>query len=212
MFTDLKEYFSKKAKNFDAIYSEETNFILRYLNKKLRWDIIERMNLAFHILRQDFITSILDIGCGSGRLSVKLAKEGKKVVGIDYSSNMIKLAREFKNKEKVENVEFICADFLRYNFTQKFDATVALGFFDYVKEPQVYLKKISSLTTKIFIATFPRKGTFRSVLRKCRLFFLRCPVYFYTRSDIYKNFEENSFKIKDIFIVGQLYFVSALKR
>jgi SAM-dependent methyltransferase len=38
--------------------------------------------------------SVLDIGCGTGLLSVKLAKQGAQVTGIDLSSDMLVVAEE----------------------------------------------------------------------------------------------------------------------
>lgn len=43
---------------------------------------------------------ILDAGCGNGYLSVKMAKAGAKVTGIDVSENMILYANEKARKEK----------------------------------------------------------------------------------------------------------------
>ena len=37
---------------------------------------------------------ILDLGCGIGRISINLAKEGYDVVGVDISSLYLRLARE----------------------------------------------------------------------------------------------------------------------
>ncbi|RMF59316.1 MAG: class I SAM-dependent methyltransferase [Calditrichaeota bacterium] len=37
---------------------------------------------------------VLEIGCGTGRVSLALAKNGFSVVGIDLSENMLKIARE----------------------------------------------------------------------------------------------------------------------
>jgi 2-polyprenyl-3-methyl-5-hydroxy-6-metoxy-1,4-benzoquinol methylase len=54
--------------------------------------------------------SIADIGCGLGRLSIKLAERNCPVMGIDLSPEMI--ARAKKNAGDKSNISFICGDFL----------------------------------------------------------------------------------------------------
>jgi SAM-dependent methyltransferase len=44
----------------------------------------------------------LDVGCGPGLLSVLLAKEGRKVTGLDYSEKMLERARENAHEAKVK--------------------------------------------------------------------------------------------------------------
>lgn len=45
---------------------------------------------------------VLDLGCGNGRNSIYLAKEGMRVIGIDFSRGLIKIA---KNKMEWKEVE-----------------------------------------------------------------------------------------------------------
>jgi 2-polyprenyl-3-methyl-5-hydroxy-6-metoxy-1,4-benzoquinol methylase len=56
--------------------------------------------------------SVLDIGWGSGRVSFLLAKEGARVTEIDYAKSMIELAKKYQQQLKVDNIEFICPDFI----------------------------------------------------------------------------------------------------
>lgn len=49
---------------------------------------------------------VLDIGCGTGRLSVPAAKKAQKVIAIDASSNMLNYAKQYANEEGVNNLEF----------------------------------------------------------------------------------------------------------
>lgn len=54
---------------------------------------------------------ILDAGCGNGYLSVKMAKAGAKVTGVDVSENMILYANEKARKEKEKKdleLKFLC--------------------------------------------------------------------------------------------------------
>jgi SAM-dependent methyltransferase len=83
---------------------------------------------------------ILDFGCGPGFYSAILAQRGAKVVGIDMSEFLINKANELKARLKLENVEFIWADFLdcsSYWNSGEFDYIIAIDTcvsFDYCRE------------------------------------------------------------------------------
>jgi 2-polyprenyl-3-methyl-5-hydroxy-6-metoxy-1,4-benzoquinol methylase len=49
----------------------------------------------------DKAARILDIGCGTGRHSIELAKRGYHVVGIDLSESLLKRAREKASEQKL---------------------------------------------------------------------------------------------------------------
>lgn len=70
-------------------------------------------------------SSVLDLGCGTGRHSVELAKRGFKVTGVDYSSGMLAVAEK---KSRVENVKvtFVQADVRRLNIGEQFDFAICL--------------------------------------------------------------------------------------
>ena len=74
-------------------------------------------------------TTILDIGCGMGRLTAKLASENREVVGIDLSPEMIARARE-----KVRpGLSFLCDDFLTHDFgSQKFGCLITAAALHHV--------------------------------------------------------------------------------
>jgi len=68
---------------------------------------------------------ILDIGCGTGRHSVELAKRGYNVVGIDLSESMLKRARQNASGAGVE-VDFHCQDARNLSFDREFDLVIML--------------------------------------------------------------------------------------
>jgi len=67
----------------------------------------------------------LDIGCGTGRHAIELAKRGFRVTGVDFSSGMLNVARAKARREGVE-VEFVEADATNFAFDQVFDYAICL--------------------------------------------------------------------------------------
>lgn len=54
--------------------------------------------------------TILDVGCGRGRLMFNIAPYAKKVVGIDLSKKEIDAAKKYKAANSINNVQFIHGD------------------------------------------------------------------------------------------------------
>ena len=69
--------------------------------------------------------TILDMGCGTGRHSVELAKRGYKVTGVDLSSGMLKEARKKADDAGVQ-VQFEHGDATNWTSTFSFDAAICL--------------------------------------------------------------------------------------
>ena len=68
------------------------------------------------------VTSILDIGCGSGALAVSLAKyiEEANITAVDISENILTVAQENAEKNSVsEKIDFICLDVKNDDFADK---------------------------------------------------------------------------------------------
>jgi 2-polyprenyl-3-methyl-5-hydroxy-6-metoxy-1,4-benzoquinol methylase len=73
----------------------------------------------------DKTKKILDIGCGTGRHAIELAKRGYKVTGIDLSKSQLQRATE-KAKEASVDVRFIQSDAREINFTDEFDLVIMI--------------------------------------------------------------------------------------
>lgn len=60
---------------------------------------------------------VLDIGCGTGSLALKLASSAAEVHGLDISEEMLRIARGKAEKQGADNVTFHCGP-----FDESFDA------------------------------------------------------------------------------------------
>lgn len=66
--------------------------------------------------------SVLDAGCGTGRVAVELARRGLDVVGVDLDPAMLDVARA-----KAPGPAWVQADLLTVDLGRTFDAVVAAG-------------------------------------------------------------------------------------
>ncbi len=69
--------------------------------------------------------AILDVGCGTGRHAVELARRGYAVTGLDLSAEMLRRAEEAATAAGV-TVEWIKADAARFSLPPKYDGAICL--------------------------------------------------------------------------------------
>lgn len=207
----VKQYWNDVAHQFDAIYTGDKGLVARTLDRWLRRDIYQRFDWVMQQAGDVRGQRICDIGCGSGRFVAALAKRGAAhVTGIDIAPEMLKLAGELAAKEQVaDKCAFINTDVLDWKTNQQFDLTIAIGFWDYIAQPQSRLNVIRGITKGRFLSAWPRSGTLRAPIRKVRLTALGCPVYFFSRDDVYRYLEEAGFRVDSCEVIGQLHCASA---
>jgi len=115
------------------------NFTLDMVNEP--WTQVEmtRREVAFvhDALVLEGQERILDIGCGFGRHSIELARQGFRVVGVDISNSLIEYAREQARTAGLD-IEFIHADIRQLSFENEFDAVLNLcdGVIGYLETDQ----------------------------------------------------------------------------
>ena len=89
--------------------------------------------------------SILEVGCGTGRILQYLLNLGHRIHGIDISTDMLEIAQE-KLKEHVQNGKLILAnhDFNNNTLNTKFDVVIISFYtFNYILDnPKKFLSNI----------------------------------------------------------------------
>ena len=190
-----QKYFDHIPSQWDALYSHE-NKLKYFINKCLRKSIFERYRLTFEHCGDLSGLKVLDIGCGTGRFSIESVKRGaQRVVGIDFALSMIEFSQNIAKETGVaDKCEFICGDFLSYQFEESFDIVIAQGLFDYIAEPEPLFKKIAAIRPRVFVASFPKFTPIWGFQRKIRYELIRkCPIYNYTKTQLESLFRDAPF-------------------
>lgn len=180
----VKDYFDSYATGFDAIYHHKKSMPGRLVDCVFRRGMEARFQYIISHAQVGDGTLVLDVGCGSGRYVLPLAKKGGRVIGIDFSLPMLKLARSLVDKAGVgDQCRFICADFSAIPKLRG-DVVLAVGFFDYLSEPSFWLKKIQESCRGEAWITFPKKYELKAPLRRIWLMMKKCPLHLYSCSDV----------------------------
>ena len=78
-------------------------------------------------LKQTALSSVLDIGCGTGTFALEASRTGVRVLGVDLSDEMIQISRN-KAEEIGSTATFSLADMRDLSsIGEKFDGVVCLG-------------------------------------------------------------------------------------
>jgi len=95
--------------------------------------------------------SILDAGCGPGRIAVELAMRGAQVTGVDIIRPFLNAALESAEDEGVK-LDLVQADLRTFVRPEAFDAAVSLytsfGYCDTIEEDMQILKNIAASVKK----------------------------------------------------------------
>ena len=114
--------------------------------------------------------TVLEIGCGTGKVSIAMAKAVKKVYSLDKRSEAVSLATETARNGGVHNIEFFCrdaVDFLKND--QVYDCAFLGGTRHLAEILPVLVKKVKRtiVINAVMVSTLERAVT---VLKELGLF------------------------------------------
>lgn len=133
---------------------EKTQWWKKYFDQRYP---LTYLDLAPQVLTErqvDFLESvlkltkksiILDLCCGYGRHSLELTKRKYKVVGLDFSEVLLKIARETARKKRLKTV-FVQEDMRQLNLKTRFTDVISLftsfGYFEDYRDNLIVLNNV----------------------------------------------------------------------
>lgn len=98
---------------------------------------------------------IADLGCGTGEIAIRLAKEGYHVTGVDSSRDMLTVADQKAYDEKVD-IQWVCQDIRELNGLENIDVCVSYcDVINYITEE----KDLAVVFDRVY-ASLAREGLF----------------------------------------------------
>lgn len=143
----VKKYYDQEVIDYVRMYEKEYK---KYPFSAMRLEIVKNQ------LLQHRISSVFDIGCGACGPMKKLLGEGIKCKGVDFSQEMIRVGKIELEKDGFDPSLIYFGDFEHDEipFTEKFEASIALGVFPHVENEKNMLNKMKKILTnngKVFI-------------------------------------------------------------
>ena len=90
---------------------------------------------------------LADVGCGTGSLTVELARFAEKVIGVDLSQEMLRRARDVAKERQLHNVEFRRGDALKLPLeARSVDAAFCVMVLHFLADPQQAIVELCRIT------------------------------------------------------------------
>lgn len=125
------------------------------VNEAYRGDLGEVFQLKTK-KRVDWIVSkvrgrkVLDVGCSQGIVPILLGNKNISVTGVDIDEKVISDAKNDLKSEKKANkfIEFVCADFLKYQPGDKYKTIIFTELLEHLYNPEEFISKAFELSDK----------------------------------------------------------------
>jgi cyclopropane fatty-acyl-phospholipid synthase-like methyltransferase len=130
---------------------------------------LNEIDFVLEILKLTPGSKVLDVGCGTGRHAVELAKRGYVVTGVDISSGMLAEAEKTAREAGIK-VRWIRADATKFRRGKKFDAAICLceGAFGLIGSSDDLIEHDLAILHRVSAAVKPRSRLILTALNGLR--------------------------------------------
>lgn len=127
----MAELFDSIARDYDEWYKRPLGALVDRIEKEPVYEFLQPLAGE----------EILDVGCGTGNLSLELARMGARVTGIDISDEMLEVARRKADAEGLR-IAFLKGDFMNLPFAaNSFDKVVSVTALEFAPDLKAALEE-----------------------------------------------------------------------
>ena len=123
---DVKEFWDKRVKEHGIKATGIKSPILHEYSQFLKWNIFKKEYRKFKKKYPEKDAKILDVGCGYGYWTMKFARDGFDVTGIDISEETIKNAKILADQNNL-HINYFALPANEINFKDKFDLAISVA-------------------------------------------------------------------------------------
>ena len=156
----VKDFYDTLAADYDAEQDAPNFRFVREPEKKLIQEFLDK---------QDFTgVSMLEIGAGTGRFSLRFAAVCRSYTVVDLSSAMLQQLTQKAEREHITNITAIEGDFLQAPISGTFDYIVSFTAIEYILDKKALFQKMAQLLKPggiLFITTTYSKREVKKLLR-----------------------------------------------
>lgn len=111
-------------------------------------DLTDDIDLYCEMLKDK--KEVLELGAGSGRITIPLAKKGIKVIAVDNSVSMLKKLRERIHSDTINNIEIVHDDMVTYIHPKRVSAIlIPFSTFNYLLSHDEQKKCIKTIAENL---------------------------------------------------------------
>ncbi len=132
---------------------------------------VDEVDKIINLLSIEPESHILDLGCGTGRISLELARRGFQITGVDRTRRYLEQAKEQADKEGLE-IELVLEDMREFRRLEDFDAVISMftsfGYFEDAEDDHRVVANVcdSLKTGGAFIIETHGKETLAPIFRE----------------------------------------------
>jgi predicted TPR repeat methyltransferase len=136
---------------------------------------------------------ILDVGCGTGSFSARLASKGNHVVGVESSEEAVRVASK--------RVEVLFGDFLQIEIEENFDIVLFADVLEHMYRPELAIRKGKKIANEMIVCVPNFEFWLVKILRTCGIRKMNSGildknhVYFFSKKIVEDMIRANGFEI-----------------